>query len=323
MQTAFYLYTIFVILICIASGTLSLAAYLTGHRRSYLYSMAFFVFYSLDLVIILQYEFIDPAHSSFVDLYYIIDSPVLKTLLAVGALESLWLLVCDQFEEHRKALYLIPPAVYVAAAALVLNLMPEGPLRQWTYYGLRQVFLAWMIAFWLCRYARLKDPDVRQHLHRYRMLVLIATVLVVCILAEDTYVIFCHSPTPDTPSEVLLLYLSERNFSENLLTLAFAVFCIRAAANTLSLRFQEPPIADSGDRMLHMEDVLPAYAMHHDLTAREREVLVLVVQGKDNQNIASELHLAVGTVKTHVHNIMAKAGCSNRQELIRDFWSES
>ena len=35
------------------------------------------------------------------------------------------------------------------------------------------------------------------------------------------------------------------------------------------------------------------------------------------------MHLALSTVKVHVHNILQKSGQANRQELIRDFWRMS
>jgi DNA-binding NarL/FixJ family response regulator len=44
------------------------------------------------------------------------------------------------------------------------------------------------------------------------------------------------------------------------------------------------------------------------LTAREREVLLLVCQGWDNQYIAQELRCSVGTVKKHVSAILRCAG---------------
>lgn len=59
------------------------------------------------------------------------------------------------------------------------------------------------------------------------------------------------------------------------------------------------------------------------MTAREREVLTLVLEGHDNQNIASELQLALGTVKTHVHNVFKKTGTTNRNELLKAFWAEA
>ena len=52
----------------------------------------------------------------------------------------------------------------------------------------------------------------------------------------------------------------------------------------------------------------------------KRQVLKLVLLGKNNQEIANELFLAVGTVKAHVHNIMKKCGESSREELTLFFW---
>ncbi|MBJ7337049.1 response regulator transcription factor [Mycolicibacterium sp.] len=51
------------------------------------------------------------------------------------------------------------------------------------------------------------------------------------------------------------------------------------------------------------------------LTAREMDVLPLVVEGMSNQEIAEQLHLGVTTVKTHVANLMVKTGTENRVQL--------
>ena len=48
------------------------------------------------------------------------------------------------------------------------------------------------------------------------------------------------------------------------------------------------------------------------LTERELEVLIGVGAGKSNQEIASELHLALATVKSHLSNIFTKLGLRNR-----------
>jgi len=56
------------------------------------------------------------------------------------------------------------------------------------------------------------------------------------------------------------------------------------------------------------------------LTARELDVLPLVVDGLSNQEIADRLHLGVTTVKTHVANLMEKTGSANRVQLaVRGF----
>jgi DNA-binding NarL/FixJ family response regulator len=53
-----------------------------------------------------------------------------------------------------------------------------------------------------------------------------------------------------------------------------------------------------------------------DITAREREVLVLMVRGKTNNEIADELVIGTATVKTHVSNILSKLDASNRVEAV-------
>jgi NarL family two-component system response regulator LiaR len=49
-----------------------------------------------------------------------------------------------------------------------------------------------------------------------------------------------------------------------------------------------------------------------DLSERELEVLRLLAEGKDNAEIAAELIVSVGTVKTHVSNVLSKLGLENR-----------
>jgi NarL family two-component system response regulator LiaR len=53
-----------------------------------------------------------------------------------------------------------------------------------------------------------------------------------------------------------------------------------------------------------------------DLTAREREVLNLVVQGQSNQQIAEAMVISIATVKAHVSSILSKLGLSSRAEAI-------
>ncbi|MFW5691838.1 MAG: helix-turn-helix domain-containing protein [Chloroflexota bacterium] len=52
------------------------------------------------------------------------------------------------------------------------------------------------------------------------------------------------------------------------------------------------------------------------LTKREVEVLRLIVAGQSNRQIAITLTLAVGTVKTHAHNIYAKLAVNSRTEAV-------
>ena len=51
------------------------------------------------------------------------------------------------------------------------------------------------------------------------------------------------------------------------------------------------------------------------LTPREREVIQLIGEGLSNNAIASRLHIAIHTVKSHVHNILEKLTLRSRLEV--------
>ncbi|MGR0319598.1 response regulator [Agromyces sp. ZXT2-3] len=51
------------------------------------------------------------------------------------------------------------------------------------------------------------------------------------------------------------------------------------------------------------------------LTDREEDVLAGVARGLGNAEIGRELHISLGTVKTHLGSLMAKLGVRNRVEL--------
>lgn len=66
-------------------------------------------------------------------------------------------------------------------------------------------------------------------------------------------------------------------------------------------------------RQLQDRDIEDSYDL---LTAREREVLQLVAEGKSNKDVASMLNLSPYTVETHRGNIMEKLNLHSVPELI-------
>jgi len=57
-------------------------------------------------------------------------------------------------------------------------------------------------------------------------------------------------------------------------------------------------------------------AFTEPLTARERDVLYLVVEGLTNAEIAKQLIVSVDTVKTHLKHIYSKSGVQDRAHLV-------
>lgn len=56
------------------------------------------------------------------------------------------------------------------------------------------------------------------------------------------------------------------------------------------------------------------HVLHEDLTNREKEILLLISEGKSNQEIADELFITLKTVKTHVSNILSKLDVDDRTQ---------
>jgi DNA-binding CsgD family transcriptional regulator len=53
------------------------------------------------------------------------------------------------------------------------------------------------------------------------------------------------------------------------------------------------------------------------LSARERELVTLVAQGRTDAQIAAQLFISVRTVHTHLDRIRDKTGCRRRADLTR------
>ncbi|MER5762693.1 response regulator transcription factor [Streptomyces sp. NPDC002082] len=64
----------------------------------------------------------------------------------------------------------------------------------------------------------------------------------------------------------------------------------------------------------------PPTAAEDPLTAREREIALLVARGLTNAEVGAELFISPGTAKTHVANIQAKLAVRNRVGIAAWAW---
>ncbi|MFJ1644227.1 response regulator [Streptomyces sp. NPDC088258] len=98
---------------------------------------------------------------------------------------------------------------------------------------------------------------------------------------------------------------------------ALLVEAIRAAASGEAL--VSPAITVRLLRRLH--DAVPAPREPHTaLSARELDLVRLVARGLTNAEIATELTISVGTVKTHLANVQIKLPARNRVEIAAWAW---
>lgn len=68
----------------------------------------------------------------------------------------------------------------------------------------------------------------------------------------------------------------------------------------------------------HIHTRLKANIDDSDLTPKEVEILALLLEHRDNREIADALCLSLNTIKTHVRNILKKLGVKSRKELFED-----
>jgi predicted ATPase/DNA-binding CsgD family transcriptional regulator len=86
-------------------------------------------------------------------------------------------------------------------------------------------------------------------------------------------------------------------------------------ATDLKMAYQEAAhddLDEAAARLVEQLAALMEQPLAEPLSDRELEVLQLVAQGKSNREIAQELTLALGTVKSHLHNIMQKLDSPSR-----------
>lgn len=75
----------------------------------------------------------------------------------------------------------------------------------------------------------------------------------------------------------------------------------------------EPEVTDKMMMKMREKKVTP---LHEELTAREMEILLLMAEGRSNQEIADRLFIALKTVKTHVSNILSKLQVQDRTQAV-------
>ena len=60
----------------------------------------------------------------------------------------------------------------------------------------------------------------------------------------------------------------------------------------------------------------------YNISVREKEVVEMIINGKSNKEIESQLFISHHTVKNHIYNIFQKTGVKSRSQLIRLFIRE-
>ncbi len=72
----------------------------------------------------------------------------------------------------------------------------------------------------------------------------------------------------------------------------------------------------TADRSVEDINEFNNYLIIAGISAREKEIITLIMKGYSNQKISNQLFISLSTVKTHVRNIFQKLNVESRFEII-------
>jgi len=281
--------------------------YVRKHDSVFIALGVMFCAYIFDNTIVFCTEVI-PEFASLYDKLFLL-APSVKTIYFITLIGGMLYAFQKALNVFTLKNYFIPIALY-ATVLISAPMIPENNWMVFIYYLPTQLLMAG-IALWGMRLMK-KSPQPYQEprFALFRRLLVFLLCLSICVLIEDTIVIFFF----DVFAEVGLK-INNRNVSENILFLGLAAGLIREAGKLLTVSSKN--LSGSLQMSLYAEKPpTKLFCMAYGLTDRESEIFQRLLDGKSQQEISEELIIALGTVKTHIHNVYQKTGASNRNQLI-------
>ena len=321
MSGLVFFFAITSVSIFLYSSSTSLCSYAVSHKKSLLYLALFLLLYSLESIFVFSNEFASSMSNFAIDDFGDAEAIGLRVVLAIVEVQMLWLVFCEFFQLSSKKMRYIPVAVYALISLFALILL-EGVIEKWLVYTLRQSFILFAIGF---SFYNVKTSEYCSVLKKQKKTIaffVVLTIFVVLTVAEDTANMIYSLPQHLNLLPGLAEFLYRRNISETLLVLSVSIYAIYRSVRTLKINSASLPAVSQDKFNLRLGEISLLFSAKYSLTARESEILNLVIQEYEYQRIANKLHLAVGTVKTHVHNILKKTNTHSRRDLSELFWGE-
>lgn len=269
-----------------------------------------FAAYLLDNTIVFCTEII-PEFAVVYDAMFL-ETPSVKTVYFVTLIGSLlFALHCAIPAFSLKQLALL---IFVYTALLIcVPMISQNDWMVFFYYFTTQLLVIGISGWGLVAIRRTESSFDRGMVKRIFLYFLCMSILV---LAEDSFVIFFLDRFSGPRVKI-----NNRNFSENLLYLGLSWPIFRYTASQLKCLpspAAEPEAAEPAPQDRAKADY-NAFCTAHNLTEREQEILIHLLQAKSQQEISDELFIALGTVKTHIHNIYQKTESGNRNQIIAKY----
>ena len=273
-----------------------LASYLVTRNKTYRYAFAGFLFYFFDVALVFQDDFLMQRASDASVSPFFIGSPVASVLVGGGALISFWLVLCEStWREDRPAVRWIPGAAFVLASFAVLLLAPRATARCSCSTAWREAMLYAMLVYLAARYRHARRRVTASHAapscsvrRAYGR-----SSPASCLRTSCS----CWSSDPHAIAGQRLPFFPERASPRTRSCCAAASPPAERIGAACRYDAPEPPTQGRGASLeTFIDQNLAAYAAARQLIeARGRGAATRASWARDNQNIATSMHLAPST----------------------------
>jgi len=322
MDIAIFIYNILLIMLFAAAATLSYVFYIRDktHHKVFLVITLLCLTNVLDNTITYMTELIEWFSKQYDAQFMTI--PAFKTLILLSYSFCI-LTICNLFLKRKTSFEQYCVFISLGLCLMFVPMLSNSALKVWLYYLPCQVYQFWLSTSSLTYLKNNPDTITGKNYDLFRKILKFTAVFSILILIEDTIVIFFV----DTYSD-LLVRINNRNLCEDCLSILYCIFILKFFMDSFkkeadeNIPDEELNIVGTAVQSESEEEKIPdavfeSFCLKYDLTTRETEILELILENKNNQDICETLHISIGTVKTHVHNIFVKLEVTKRNQLLR------
>lgn len=280
-----------------------LVLYLFRKKKVYIWCMILYTAYLVDTLFLQMADFL-PGFNMFYNSQ--IDSePFIRSALIVSYLFSYRMIIRYSLDRPVSR----PEAFVIAGLFLLIPLTTCFPLTSLSNFLYNSYTWIYMLAF-LGTAARFCWKTELPFPHQRFLKNILSAMFVLGILAYGETLLWLRRDV--YYAQIWLKTLGQHMIFTNLMAVLVDGSGLWFVLQNLMQLLRRP----EEEHMLSSQ-ALDAFCTAFKLTAREAEILALLAQRQKNTEIAAQLNISPGTVKTHIHNIFTKVDVQNREALFQ------
>lgn len=247
----------------------------------------------------------------------LLSTTVMIKGLFYGVLVFLMILILLSVLELPVAVkYFVPPGIIVVWLLFLPMVQNSTMWSYWLYLLPCEIYYFGLAVMGL---RKLKEKPEQAFHPLFRRMLRLLQLFSVIIVVEDTVTCWSYGFFTEfslANPRIGAAYVKERSFSESGLQMILAGVAIYVGSRILIGALSTESTAEAALPPERAAESADAFASAIGLSARERELLPLLLENLSMREISERLFISHGTVKSHTHNIYQKAGVSDRASLI-------